>query len=74
MILIADQGRSRHSVAALKADTLSLSSWQLGMYGWMAVVSFLLVGEVVVVITGAYLINSEYIFKHGADPMAGMAM
>ena len=28
----------------------------------------------VIVITGAYLINSEYIFKMGADPMAGMKM
>jgi Cu(I)/Ag(I) efflux system membrane fusion protein len=26
----------------------------------------------VVVTNGAYLLNSEYIFKHGADPMAGM--
>ena len=25
----------------------------------------------VVVASGAYLINSEYIFRHGADPMAG---
>jgi hypothetical protein len=29
-------------VAALKADTLSLTSWQIGMYGWMAVCDFLL--------------------------------
>ncbi len=28
----------------------------------------------VVVISGAYLLNSEYIFKKGADPMAGMDM
>lgn len=28
----------------------------------------------VVVITGAYLINSEYIFEHGANPMEGMEM
>jgi hypothetical protein len=27
-------------IAALKADTLSLSSWQIGMYGWMAIVTF----------------------------------
>ncbi len=27
-------------VAALKADTLSLASWQLGMYGFMALVQF----------------------------------
>ena len=24
-------------MAAVKADTLSLTSWQVGMYGWMAV-------------------------------------
>ena len=28
----------------------------------------------IVVITGAYLLHSEYIFKKGADPMAGMKM
>lgn len=28
--------------AALKADTLSLTSWQIGMYGWMAISSFLI--------------------------------
>ena len=28
--------------AALKADTLSLTSWQLGMYGWMAISFFLI--------------------------------
>jgi Cu(I)/Ag(I) efflux system membrane fusion protein len=27
-----------------------------------------------VVITGAYAINSEYIFRKGSDPMAGMKM
>ena len=29
-------------VAALKADTLSLTAWQIGMYGWMAIATFLL--------------------------------
>lgn len=29
-------------VAALKADTLSLISWQVGMYGWMAIMQFLI--------------------------------
>jgi len=29
-------------VAALKADTLSLTAWQIGMYGWMAVVIFVI--------------------------------
>ena len=28
----------------------------------------------VIVISGAYLLNSEYIFKKGANPMAGMKM
>ena len=28
----------------------------------------------VVVTSGAYLLNSEYIFKKGANPMAGMKM
>lgn len=29
-------------IAAVKADTLSLSAWQIGMYGWMAIVTFLI--------------------------------
>lgn len=28
--------------AALKADTLSLTSWQIGMYGWMAISFFVI--------------------------------
>ena len=28
----------------------------------------------VVVVSGAYLINSEYIFKKGSNPMEGMKM
>lgn len=32
-------------VAALKADTLSLSAWQIGMYGWMAVATFVIFGS-----------------------------
>jgi Cu(I)/Ag(I) efflux system membrane fusion protein len=28
----------------------------------------------IIVTSGAYLINSEYIFKNGANPMAGMKM
>jgi hypothetical protein len=31
-------------LAALKADTLSLSCWQIGMYGWMAIVFFVIFG------------------------------
>jgi hypothetical protein len=30
--------------AALKADTLSLIFWQIGMYGWMAITFFLIFG------------------------------
>ncbi len=30
---------------ALKADTLSLTSWQLGMYGWMAIVMLVIFGH-----------------------------
>ena len=28
----------------------------------------------IVIMTGAYLLNSEYIFKKGANPMEGMKM
>ena len=31
-------------LAALKADTLSLVAWQVGMYGWMAIATFSLFG------------------------------
>lgn len=31
--------------AAIKADTLSLTSWQIGMYGWMAIATFLIFGH-----------------------------
>ncbi|MBX3388857.1 MAG: DUF4396 domain-containing protein [Phycisphaeraceae bacterium] len=27
-------------IAAVKADTLSLAAWQIGMYGWMAIATF----------------------------------
>ena len=32
-------------LAALKADTISLTSWQIGMYGWMAIATFLIFGH-----------------------------
>jgi hypothetical protein len=32
----------RGLIAALKADSLSLTAWQIGMYGWMAAATFLL--------------------------------
>lgn len=31
---------ARGLLAALKADTLSLTAWQIGMYGWMAIATF----------------------------------
>jgi hypothetical protein len=31
--------------AAVKADTLSLTAWQVGMYGWMAVATFAIFGR-----------------------------
>jgi Cu(I)/Ag(I) efflux system membrane fusion protein len=37
------------------------------------IVSGIYEGDVVVA-SGAYLINSEYTFKHGATPMEGMEM
>ncbi len=37
------------------------------------ITSGLTIGNVIVT-SGAYLLNSEYIFEHGADPMAGMKM
>lgn len=35
----------RGLLAALKADSLSLSAWQVGMYGWMAITTFLIFGH-----------------------------
>jgi len=32
-------------IAALKADTLSLTAWQLGMYGWMGIATFAIFGH-----------------------------
>ncbi|MFP5213643.1 MAG: DUF4396 domain-containing protein, partial [Acidobacteriota bacterium] len=32
-------------IAALKADILSLTSWQIGMYGWMAIATFIIFGH-----------------------------
>lgn len=31
--------------AAIKADTLSLTAWQIGMYGWMAIAMFVIFGR-----------------------------
>ena len=32
-------------LAAGKADFLSLTAWQIGMYGWMAIATFLIIGH-----------------------------
>ncbi len=32
-------------VAAVKADTASLTAWQVGMYGWMAIATFVIFGH-----------------------------
>ena len=32
-------------LAALKADSLSLTAWQIGMYGWMAIATFAVFGR-----------------------------
>jgi hypothetical protein len=32
-------------LAAIKADTLTLTAWQIGMYGWMALAMFVLFGH-----------------------------
>lgn len=32
-------------LAAAKADFLSLTAWQIGMYGWMAIATFLIFGD-----------------------------
>ena len=32
-------------IEALKADALSLTAWQVGMYGWMAIATFLIFGQ-----------------------------
>lgn len=39
--LSPDQGL----MAARKADTLSLTAWQIGMYGWMALATFVIFGH-----------------------------
>ena len=38
-------GRAKGLWTAVKADTLSLTAWQVGMYGWMAIVTFVMFGH-----------------------------
>lgn len=40
-----DMGARTALMAALKADSLSLTAWQIGMYGWMAIATFLIFGH-----------------------------
>lgn len=42
---MTDQSPGQAFVSALKADTLSLTAWQVGMYGWMAIATFLIFGH-----------------------------
>lgn len=37
--------RGKALAAAIKADFFSLTSWQIGMYGWMAIVTFVIFGH-----------------------------
>ena len=39
---------------AMKADILSLAAWQLGMYGWMAVMRFVILGHQIVATNPAF--------------------
>ena len=38
-------GVKKGLLAALKADSLSLTAWQVGMYGWMALATFVFFGH-----------------------------
>lgn len=40
-----DEPRTAVLKDAVKADTLSLTAWQVGMYGWMAIAIFLIFGH-----------------------------
>lgn len=42
---MTDQSPGQALVSALKADSLSLTAWQVGMYGWMAIAIFLIFGH-----------------------------
>ncbi|MGA9422890.1 MAG: DUF4396 domain-containing protein [Rhodanobacteraceae bacterium] len=40
-----DIGRGKALIEAVKADAFSLTAWQVGMYGWMAIVTFAIFGH-----------------------------
>jgi hypothetical protein len=49
-----DVSVTRALVMAIKADTLSLTAWQVGMYGWMAVATFVVFGREIPQATPAF--------------------
>jgi hypothetical protein len=42
---MTDQSAGQAFLSALKADSLSLTAWQVGMYGWMAIATFVIFGH-----------------------------
>lgn len=42
---MSDQSAGQAFLSALKADSLSLTAWQVGMYGWMAIATFVIFGH-----------------------------
>lgn len=42
---MSDEPAKNVLISAIKADTLSLTGWQIGMYGWMAFAFFVLFGH-----------------------------
>ena len=56
---------------ALKADTLSLTAWQVGMYGWMAIAQFWLYGRLLG--TRAVVDSPEFWFTMQIAMICGFA-
>jgi hypothetical protein len=42
---MTEQSAGQAFLSALKADSLSLTAWQVGMYGWMAIATFVIFGH-----------------------------
>jgi hypothetical protein len=42
---MSDLPAGRALIEAAKADVLSLTAWQIGMYGWMAITMFVIFGH-----------------------------